>query len=406
MWHFGFVLGGAAVVVGAGATTAVLLTSGPLAGGGGSATLEPTLLNASDLTVSVFAGSAPLHSDAPAAEFGFQDGPPDVARFAGPLDLSIGPDGSVIVADSKNHVVRRIGTDGVTATVAGSGEAGSDDGIGTAAAFRSVVSLVTAADGTIYVADGEASTIRRILPGGIVDTVAGIDFVSCNPSPTKTGPEGTAIEQATPPACPSPFEPAYREGPGEQALFDEPGGIALLNDGTLLVSDWDNSCIRHIDKSNVVTTFAGTCTRRGQRDGSTSDALFNGPGDLAVGPDGTIYVIDHGDSVRAIMSSGTVSTLYRTAAASDGNGGQTRVGMAGIAVDADGFVYVTETQTQVVRQIAPDGRSAIIAGAGGQGFRTGSGAVAQFSYPTGVTVSASGTIFVADYNLGRIFAID
>lgn len=408
MWHLGgaTILSAAALAAG-GATAIIVTTSGPWrAGGEQEPAASASLLDSSELSVRVLSGGAPL-KNAVSVEPGLHDGPGSAALFGGPLDLALQADGSLVVVERINRVVRSVLDNGDTLTIAGSGDTGSTDGTALNATFRSPVALAIAEDGTVFVVDAEASVVRGLSPDGEVSTIAGVDFAECTAEPKKEEERDEAGgDELRPEDCPAEGEPWYRDGAGHQALFNELSGIAVVEGHVLLVSDWDNSCIRSIDEAGIVSTFAGVCTQRGHRDGAVKEALFNGPGDIAIGSDGRVYVVDHGDSVRMIDGTGTVTTVYEAPAANDGFGGGARPGITGIAVDENGFVYVTETQTQLIRQIAPDGASAVIAGIGGQGFRMGPADDAQFSYPTGIAVAPDGRIYFADHNLGRIFVLE
>ncbi len=390
---------GAAIGAGAGGA-AVLWTSGPFADK--ERVQTPTIsalgstipLEAEKLQVQVFSGSAPLKAGAPAAEEGLIDGPPAAARFAGIADISLDSKGNLIVAEYRNRVIRRVSPSGDVETLAGSGKQGSDDGPAALATFRSPVSAAEGPDGTVYVVDGYASTIRAISPAGVVRTIAGVDAVACDPPPVKDAAGLPVPSAPIPPACPEPYTSLYRDGAGAQALFDEPTSLLVLPDGSLLVSDWDNHCLRHIDRAEMVTTFAGKCTQPGYRDGDRDSALFTSPGDLALGPDGSIYVTDGFSRVRRILPDGTVTTLSSTF-----------LGPSGIAVDQWGNLYVADNQNQIVQVVTAGGQARTLAGSSGQGFKTGGAAQAQFSYPAGLAIGRDGNLYVADSNLNRIFVI-
>jgi sugar lactone lactonase YvrE len=109
-----------------------------------------------------------------AAQTGSSDGTGTSARFNLPHGLAVAPSGDIYVADTGNATIRRIGADGVVSTVAGLPQVGgSTDGHGSGARFSSPFGIAAAADGTLYVADTGNHTIRRIDPAGQVTTLAG-----------------------------------------------------------------------------------------------------------------------------------------------------------------------------------------------------------------------------------------
>lgn len=105
-------------------------------------------------------------------EPGWVDGPGRAARFNGPVGVAVDREGTVWVADTYNDRIRRIGRDGVVSTVAGSGTPGSQDGIGTAAAFDTPSAIAVGRDGVLFVADTGNDALRRIDRNGAVSTLA------------------------------------------------------------------------------------------------------------------------------------------------------------------------------------------------------------------------------------------
>jgi sugar lactone lactonase YvrE len=97
------------------------------------------------------------------------------ADLSGPLGVAVGPDGSVYIADTGNNRVRRITPDSRIHTLAGTGEAGysGDGGPATLADLNGPSAVAVAADGTVFVADSHNHRVRRVKPDGIIDTVAG-----------------------------------------------------------------------------------------------------------------------------------------------------------------------------------------------------------------------------------------
>ncbi len=152
--------------------------------------------------------------------------------------------------------------------------------------------------------------------------------------------------------------------------------------------------------SSTVTTLAGLAGSPGLMDGAAGTARFRDLAGLAVGADDSIYVADAGNhSVRRISAAGTVTTLAGngTAGFTDGAGSAARFSNPqGVAVDANGVVYVADTDNHSIRRIAADGTVTTLAGNGIAGFQNGQGAQARFNSPRGVAVDASGNLYVAD----------
>jgi hypothetical protein len=105
-------------------------------------------------------------------EEGFADGQGDAACFNGPAGQALAANDEIVVADTENHAIRVV-TPGGVRTLAGNGEAGFADGQGAAARFNRPTGLSRDKDGSILVADGGNSAVRRVTMEGAVSTVAG-----------------------------------------------------------------------------------------------------------------------------------------------------------------------------------------------------------------------------------------
>jgi len=190
-----------------------------------------------------------------------------------------------------------------------------------------------------------------------------------------------------------------RDGEAARATFAEPFGVAFAPDGSLVVSDsGDSPRIRRIGTSGTVSTVAGSS--RGFADGPAGSAQFDTPSGVAVAADGTIFVADTANNaVRRIAPDGTVSTVAGggPAGRSDGRGNAARFnGPIGIAVAADGTLFVADTYNDTIRQVFPDGVVQTFAGSGVTGHLDGSGTTAAFDTPCGLAFDADGNLLVAD----------
>jgi sugar lactone lactonase YvrE len=356
----------AGVVVGAAAGTLVLTTSGPFSDHGSptaqaEATPSPAAVS-QDADVQTITGG-------PSFEGPTQEGPPGVARFGTPGGLAVGQDGTIYISDFKNHVVLKIDASGLTTRLAGSGAQGVKDGPATEAEFFGPQDLAVAEDGTIYVADGYGNRVRKITKDGQVSTVAG------------GGDFGLG-------------KGSFQDGVGDKARFDGVAGIQLDGDGNLLVTDYTNNRIRRVTTDGEVTTLAGAGVL-GHRDGAASQALFALPSGLAIGPDGTIWVTEHGNNdVRAISPGGMVQTvLARTTPLT----AEAAVSYpSGVGVSPDGEVYICDTQGHRIIRLYSDGRTEVVAGGGSAGFADGPSMTAKFSSPSSVAVDAAGNLIVTD----------
>jgi Bacterial Ig-like domain/Secretion system C-terminal sorting domain/NHL repeat len=265
-------------------------------------------------------------------------------------------------------------TSATVSTLAGSGTGGFADGTGTGAQFNNTWSVALDGSGNVYVADGYNNRIRKITATGVVSTLAG------------SGTWGNA------------------DGTGSSAQFKNPSGVAVDASGTVYVAEWSGHRIRKITPEGLVSTLAGTGTA-GFADGAGTGAQFNNPYGVAVDGSGTVYVADYNnDRIRKITPSGEVSTLAgSTRGFLDDTGTAAQFSApTGIAVDGSGTVYMSDQFNNRIRKITSTGVVSTLAGFGTVGFADGTGTVAQFAYPQGITVDGSGTVYVADKFNNRI----
>ncbi len=200
---------------------------------------------------------------------GYADGDGKVARFNFPYALDIDSNDNIYVADTMNHVIRKIDKDGKTTTIAGvAGTAGYADGDAASALFHEPMGIAVAPNGVLYVSDTGNSVIRKI-ENGHVTTLAG-----------KT-PELTADEDYA--------AGGYQDGMSQSALFLFPKGITLADD-VVVVADSGNHCVRAILPEGEVMTLAGHA-EVGDQDGPARTAQMNKPTDVCY-RDGHLYVTD------------------------------------------------------------------------------------------------------------------
>ena len=195
---------------------------------------------------------------------------------------------------------------------------------------------------------------------------------------------------------------------GTAATFNGPAAIAIDSSGNTYVADTVSSTIRKITSAGVVTTYAGVAGAAGSVDGPASTARFNGPYGVAVDVSGNVYVADtFNQTIRMITPAGTVSTLAGLAGtfgSTDGTGSAARFTYpTGVAVTPSGIIYVADSYNHTIRSIAPGGVVTTYAGAAGvrgsaDGFANvgGSAGSARFANPNSVAVDSAGNVYVAD----------
>jgi len=186
-------------------------------------------------------------------------------------------------------------------------------------------------------------------------------------------------------------------GNGYNGIFFVLAGIAIDAAGNVYVADAYRYVINKITPGGTVSVFAGSGTAA-YKDGTGTSAQFLSPIGLAIDASGNLYTCD-AFRVRKITPAGVVTTLAGSGVSGNVDGQGTTAQFAaigGIAVDASGNVYVSDTKNLNIRKISATGLVTTIAGSGTAGFADGQGTAAQFTYPQGMAVDAAGNVFVSD----------
>ncbi len=293
---------------------------------------------------------------------------PSAVSFSQVYGVAIDASGNIYLADVVNQLIRKISTTGVVSTLAGNGIRGYADGTGTSASFNNPLDLAVDGTGNIYVADQGNNRIRKITPAGVVTTFAGSGV------------------------------PGFADGTGTASMFKEPYGLTIDAAGNLYIADTENNRIRKITPAGVVTTIAGSTA--GYQDGPASVSKFYRPMDVAVDGSGNLYVVDEANRrIRLIDVAGNVSTFAGNGSLGFINGTGTSAAFNGafhLSIDASGNLYLADANNHAIRKITPAAVVTTIAGNGTNGSADGAGSSAQFFYPYGIAVDATGNIIIGD----------
>ena len=329
---------------------------------------------------------------------GWGDGTNGAAQFNGPWALAVDTNGNVYVADIYNNDLRKVrqaGTNWVVTTIAGTPEqSGSADGTNENATFNAPAAIAIDGAGNLYVADAGNNTIRKL-------TRVGANWVSSTIAGT-----------------PSPGQPVFRDGTNGVATFYNPNGIAVDSLTNVYVGDSGNNVIRRVTPMGtnwVTTTIAGTVsTAGGFSDGTNQNALFDEPAGLAIDGSGNIFVGDTGnDVIRKMTPVGTnwVVTTIAGAVGVPGPADGTNEaalfycpllanGPMAIAVDTNDNLYVADAGDGLIRKVSPVGTNWVTTTLAGlytaAGNNDGTGTNATFGDPTGIAVDETGRVFVGD----------
>jgi RHS repeat-associated protein len=263
--------------------------------------------------------------------FSGDEGPATSAQLGFQQDISFGPDGSLYIADFNNHRIRRVGPDGIIHSVAGSGTAGFSDNMpATQAMLNQPTGVDVASDGTLYICDSSNNRIRRVGPDGIITTIAGSS---------------------------SNFK--GNDGPATAAGLGTPVRVRVGNDGSFYISEPFWPLIRRVGTDGIIRVFAGGGSGRGDGGPAASAQVF-GPGDMALGPDGSLFFADGDETLRHIDTGGIISTVagqHGNATFSGDNGPAAAAtyssGHRGIRVAPDGTLYLGVPGDARLRRIQP-----------------------------------------------------
>jgi streptogramin lyase len=340
-----------------------------------------------------------------AATYGITDGTNGNALFNGPAGVAVDGQGNLYVADQISCTIRKItpiGTNWVVTAIAGSANQINGN----------------------RVQDGTNSQALFNWPTGIVVDPSGNLFVAdqFNNAIRKVTPmPGTTNWVVTTIAGQGPNSTGFADGTNSTALFDQPAGIAVDANSNVFVADQYNHAIRKVTPMPgttnwVVTTIAGQGPNtNGAVDGTNTAAQFNAPSGIAMDANGNLFVADQfNNEIRKMTPSGTnwiVTTIAGHAPPgktgfADGTNTARFNNPTGLAVDTNGNVYVADEKNDAIRKLTPLGTNWVTTTIGGHaltsGTNNGSGTNALFYFPFSLAVDGKGSVFVADMDNNTI----
>ncbi|MEX6686410.1 T9SS type A sorting domain-containing protein [Danxiaibacter flavus] len=313
---------------------------------------------------------------------GFANGTGLAARFNLPANMIFDKiSGNIFICDRNNNRIRKMTTDGVVTTYAGTGVAGYLDGAAASARFSSPTGITVDNSGNVYVADG-GTRIRKITPGGTVSTLAG--------------------------AAAS----GYVNATGAAARFDGLVGITINAAGNIFAVDRYNYRIRKITPAGAVSTFAGD-GGTDSYDGKGTHSGFGSAHDIMADKTGNLYVLEYYGPMRKITPDTTVTSIVLTSLETTSEGGSDIFGFPiGITIDSLNNIHLTvdvasSSGDNIIRKITPLRVASRLAGSGGTDptFADGVGPAAHFFNLNGITADKNGNYYIADQHRIRKLSV-
>lgn len=291
--------------------------------------------------VSIFAGNGALGR-------GGENVPATDSPLISPWGVASDSSGNIYIADIDDNRVRVVDTSGMIRTLAGTGASGfaGDGGLAVKAQLNKPWGVAVDSYGNVYIADTYNNRIRRVSPDGVIRTVAG------------TGPLNG-------------FQSAGMSGDGglaAAAQLDNPRSVAVSPSGEVYITE--RNFIRRFYSGGTINTAAGTGACQPDGDGMLASQASVCPGSLAFDFSGNLYVTEN-SRLRRIDTSGVISTIAGTGAVgASGDGGPAVAAQFdvawGIATDSAGNMYVVDAGSGVldrgsknVRRIAAGARCSV-----------------------------------------------
>lgn len=276
------------------------------------------------------------------------DGGPAInAELYDPYGVAVDNEGNIYIADEGNGRIRKVLPNGIIITVAGNGIQGfaGDGGPAVTAELDTPVGVATDGAGNLYIADLLNNRIRRVSPDGKISTVAGNGIAGYMGGYSGDGGQATS------------------------AQLNEPTGVAVDGNGNIFVADTNNNRIRKISLDGIISTVAGGGSVSASDGALATNAVLAGPQSVTLDLAGNLYIAD-AFVIRKVLPSGTIAIVAGGGSLNPGDDGPaidaTLSDPRAVAADYDGNLYIADTGHYRVREVTLSGTISTVAGTGTQ----------------------------------------
>ncbi len=340
---------------------------------------------APDASITNFAGTSRSTGDG---------GPANAAALNKPAGIAIGLDGSIYIADTASHRIRKVDPNGAISTVAGTGVPGfsGDGSAAKAALLSSPEHLAIDQGGNLFINDKGNTRIRKVTPAGIITTVAGRTF----------------------------FAATIREGtPATDSYIGLPDGLTVDRTGRIYLSHFTTAQVWMVDSAGLIRLIAGKGQKGFGGDGGRAvDALLDFPRDLFFDEQGNLFIADYSNSrIRKVTPAGTITTWL-------GNGTFSATPLGAVvgpstpfpnpgamAQDPAGNIFLVRGSNAY--QITPNGQIFLIAGGGVTSINSSapfpediSARSVSLSADTSLALDRAGKPLIVNENLNRVLRLE
>jgi DNA-binding beta-propeller fold protein YncE len=282
------------------------------------------------------------------------------------------------------------GAVGTLAVVAGNGESGAaTPGPATSSALRAPIDVAADAAGDFYIADGTSMEIDKVTPGGTLSLIAG---------------DG----QAGPPT----------PGPATSSDLSFPTAVAVDNQGNIYIADSMNDVVEKVTPSGTLSIIAGKVGQTAPPTPGPATSSDISPWGLAVDSAGNVYITDNIETntstaayVLKVTPGGTLSIFAGTGLIGSPTPGPATSSEfnfpAGLAVDASGNLYISDTYANVISKVTPSGTLSILAGNGMMAAPVpGPATSSPLNNPAGIAVDGNGELYIANEGSNDVLAVN